>query len=516
MDSSTPKRTYYLRSTDRAAQAFPTPKKPSSTATDKNVRISLRKRNTPTEGGRGQKRQRTLQSHGPPFKSPECINPPKKTVNEEQRVIVSLPARMSLEMETPFGNFGKLPTDVVFQILTRTPYTLLGRMSMTSTSWNRTVVSYMKTGSFRLRWITDIENSQDSFNNVTPGSDSLYFAMGALIKFITANDKWSTRLHCLRTFLALSYEVGAPIAGLGKMINAFAIRPDEEVMMDQIDDIVDMVFSVVGSLKDELNSVLVRPDVERQLENRDNLHVWFYEIELRRRTLALFLNNGTADPALGLNKYFLSSLMKIFKDLRGAMPTALFYLLFSPTIFHENEEVIDFHRLSQISVLDMEDTVELKQFTRAIYALLRCKQLNNSVPWSKNTVFNLMEEITTYPNPWSMNTFVSLHVLEPELVPIGVVARMNRNHEDEAGDMICTMKMLLHRWNMDVQGVMENAIEAIKAALCPIQRRTLFDRCWDWHQRNIDDLRVRFGPYSDIRAEIESQIEVMPVLMKLL
>ena len=54
-------------------------------------------------------------------------------------------------------------------------------------------------------------------------------------------------------------------------------------MMDQIDDIVDMVFSVVGSLKDELNSVLVRPDVERQLENRDNLHVWFYEIEVRHR-----------------------------------------------------------------------------------------------------------------------------------------------------------------------------------------------------------------------------------------
>lgn len=69
---------------------------------------------------------------------------------------------------------------------------------------------------------------------------------------------------------------------------------------------------------------------------------------------------------------------------------------------------------------------------------------------------------------------------------------------------------------MDVYGVMESIIDTIKAVLKPYQRRILFDRCWDWHQRNIDEHRNQMGHFSDIRAEIESQIEVMPVLMKLL
>lgn len=69
---------------------------------------------------------------------------------------------------------------------------------------------------------------------------------------------------------------------------------------------------------------------------------------------------------------------------------------------------------------------------------------------------------------------------------------------------------------MDVHGVMDRVMENIKSGLKQPQRRCLFDRCWDWHQKNIDELRGRVGRFGDIRAEIESQIEFMPVLMKLL
>ncbi|EGT55140.1 hypothetical protein CAEBREN_31986 [Caenorhabditis brenneri] len=489
MDTSTPKRRYYLRSSDRTNVSI---RLPFDDSNIQNGQVPLRKRTSPSEESRCHKRQRTQQSHGPPFQSPDCLQPPRQAnFVEDPRTIINLPKRLSLEN------------------------TLLGRMAMTSNSWNQAVLSYIRSGSFRLRWIADVENAPERVS-LTSTSDDIYFSMGTLTKYMTVNDNWETRLSCLKSVLTVAYEVGASIAGLGKMIYAFALRPDEELDLDEIDDIISMVFSVVGSLKDELNGVINRPDIERSLENRDNLHIWYYEMELRNRTLALFLNNGSADPAYGLNKYFLGSLLKLFKDIHGVLPTAIFYLLYSPTIIHENEEVIHWHRLSLVSVMNSEDASELKPFARAIYGLLLCRKMHSLSPWTKNTIFNLMEEVTTYPNPWSMNTFVSLHVLEPELVPIGVVARMNRNHEDEAGDMICTMKMLLHRWNMDVQGVMERAIESIKNALKGNQRRVLFDRCWDWHQRNIDELRDRFGPFNDIRAEIESQLEVMPVLMSLL
>ncbi|PIC53111.1 hypothetical protein B9Z55_000295 [Caenorhabditis nigoni] len=505
MDQSTPRR-YNLRSSHRAVPI------PFNSA--KSV-VPLRKRNSPSEANKGHKRQRTQQSHGPPFKSPAGLDLPRQS-HIEQRPIVQLPTRLSRELEQPFGSFGQLPDDVIYQILSRTPYTLLGRMSMTSTAWKRTVSAYVRSGSFKLRLTKDVENTLDSFSNEKLGSDDLYFSMGTLTKYLTINEKWSVRLDCLRMFLTTAYEADASISGIGKMIHAFALRPDDEIVMEEIDDIVTLVFSIVGSLAHALNGVVTRPDVERNLENTENAHIWFYEMELRKTVLTLFLHNGVTDPAVGLNKFFLSSILRKFKEAHGTVPTSLIYLLFSPTTIYEGEEVIHWHRLSQISVVDYDDALELNPLARAMFALLQCKKLNNTLPWTKNTIFNLMEEITTYPNPWSMNTFVALHVLEPELVPIGVVARLNRNHEDEAGDMICTMKMLLFRWKMDVVGVMERALESIKTALKPEQCRTLFDRCWDWHQRNIDDLHRRVGQSAEIRAEIESQMEVMPMLMKLL
>uniref|UniRef100_A0A1I7U602 F-box domain-containing protein n=1 Tax=Caenorhabditis tropicalis TaxID=1561998 RepID=A0A1I7U602_9PELO len=512
MNTSTPTRRYYLRSSENTARSSVAVRLPFN---DVVAPVPLRKRNSPTEQGRRHKRQRTQQSHGLPFKSPDCLHPPRQVHIENERIIINLPKRLSLETESPYGNFGKLPHDVVFQVLSRTPYTLLGRMAMTSTSWHDAVLSYVKSGSFRLRWIADVENSPDSSSSKIRSED-LYFSMGTLIKYLTANDEWSTRLECLKAMFTMSYEIGSPIAGLGKMIYAFALRPDEQIDFSEIEDIVKMVLSVAGCLRDEIISAMRRSDFERNLGNREHLHVWFYEMELRKRITSLFLNNGSMDPAYGLNKFFLSCLMKILKEIDAVLPTSIFFLLFAPTTLHENDEVIHWHRLSEISVMTSEEARQLRPLARALYGLLQCRKLSIECPWSKNTVFNLMEEITTYPTPWSMNTFVSLHILEPDLVPIGVIARMNRSHEEEAGDIICTMKMLLHRWSMDVIGVMERAIEVIKLNLRAPQRHCLFDQCWKWHVRNMDELRERFGPTSDMRTELESQMEVMPLLTGLL
>lgn len=441
---------------------------------------------------------------------------PRQIHIEEERPIIQLPERLSQETESPFGTLGNLPYDTIHHFLSRTSYSLLGRMSMTSTAWNRAIVHYVKSGSFRKRWARDVEASQDQFSKATPGSDDLFFSMGLLTKYLTINDQWTTRLSCLRTFLQTAYDIGASMTALGKMIHAFSTRPDTEINIEHIDDTVELVFSVVGSLKDELNSVVARPDEERSLENVENLHIWFYEMEVRKRVHALFLSNGSDDPSRGLNKFFLSSMLKVFKDIHTTCPTSLFFLLFAPTTIREGEEVINWHRLSQLSALEEADSQELKPLARALGALLKCRKLSFTVPWTKNCIFNLMEEITTFPTPWSMNTFVSLHILEPELVPIGVVARMNRNHEEEAGDMICTMKMLLHRWSFDVHGVMEPIIDAIKTSLRRDQCRTLFHRCWRWYHQNVDEMNDRLAEPDEILNEQESQSEVARVLAKLL
>lgn len=204
----------------------------------------------------------------------------------------------------------------------------------------------------------------------------------------------------------------------------FVVRPDEDIELKVIDDIVDMCFTVIDDLRDDLNGVLARTESDRQFTGIENMDIMYSELEvrvtflteqtchfqIRKKTLALFLNFGSTDPAFGLNKYFLGSLMKMFKFLHGALPTALFYLLFAPTTVHNNcgkiwiyhfshtsfsSEVINWHRLSQVSVTSLEDAQELKPLSRALYALLTCRNLKSAMPWTKNTIFNLMEEVTS-------------------------------------------------------------------------------------------------------------------------
>uniref|UniRef100_A0A8R1DUW4 FBXO47 ARM repeats region domain-containing protein n=1 Tax=Caenorhabditis japonica TaxID=281687 RepID=A0A8R1DUW4_CAEJA len=479
--------------------------------------LPLRKRVSGfSNDGKAQKRKRTQQSIGPAFTSPDPVNPPRNAQIEEQRVFPSLTKRLSDLQEKPYGRFGRLPTDVIFQIMHRTPYHLLGSMAMTSNAWMEVVYAYVGSGSFRVRCLSDITNVANHVMESNRLSRDPFYSMGKLVRRMTFKHDWHARLALLQSFLEMFIEVGVSEFGLGRLIRAFAECSDEDIVTDQIDDLVTMVLSVVPTLRIDLDNVIKRADEDRQLGGLENLNILQTEFETRTRTIALFLSNGSGDPSFGLNKFFLSSLMKVFKIRHDSLPTSLFYLLFAPTTIYQNSEVVNWHRLSQISVSSLDDAQELKPLSKALYALLLCRNLKNALPWTRNTIFNLMEEVTTYPSPWSMNTFVSLQVLEPELVPIGVIARMHRNHEDEAGDMICTMKMLLFRWEMDVIGVMERVMETIKTGLKTGQRRSLFDRCWEWHQKNIDDLRRRVGRFSDIRAEIESQIEVMPVLVKLL
>lgn len=150
MDKSTPRRTFNLRSADRTTQNSPVSRQ--SLENHRNASVSLRKRSSTsslqriqseftftdsaTEERCSRKRRRTQQTHGLPFSSPDAINHQRAFhLDEHSKKITSilqhtflipevcskLTTRLSIEVETSYGSFGKLPYDAVIHILTRTP-----------------------------------------------------------------------------------------------------------------------------------------------------------------------------------------------------------------------------------------------------------------------------------------------------------------------------------------------------------------------------------------------------------
>ncbi|KIH52649.1 hypothetical protein ANCDUO_17248 [Ancylostoma duodenale] len=62
--------------------------------------------------------------------------------------------------------------------------------------------------------------------------------------------------------------------------------------------------------------------------------------------------------------------------------------------------------------------------------------------WSQHDVFNVIEELSTTPEPWSFENFVSLLLFRPALIPISLTARLEHNYADEACLMFNTFAIV--------------------------------------------------------------------------
>lgn len=65
-----------------------------------------------------------------------------------------------------------------------------------------------------------------------------------------------------------------------KLIYQFTNRPDEDIVLEQIDDIVAMLLALVSGLKDDLSAVLFTPETDRELEELDNMPILREEMKV--------------------------------------------------------------------------------------------------------------------------------------------------------------------------------------------------------------------------------------------
>ncbi|CAB3408317.1 unnamed protein product [Caenorhabditis bovis] len=467
------------------------------------------------------KRKRSVVSDGAAVPSPISTNvTPIRIIHENNAENSPRPRFVNKKSKTEFGVFDDLPVVVVRDILHNLPYAQLGSLSCTSVQWKKVVQNYFQSKAFDSRLMNDIYRFMKISNPSKYTSEDPFYSLGVALRRLGATEsKFSQKLRPLENFLKRILAETNSYDGCGRAIHAFAENHDE-LSPEDFESMVKMGFSLNNDLENDLKNIVFKKDEEhRNLDHRitaKSMKILEEEFKVRQMIRDLFLNNRFSDPDIDTNRHFLTCLIASYKSSGTDAQSRFLYLLYAPTREIRGIEVINWHAFADL-VIHTEDeaTSNLRPLASALKALVVSKKTGNKFSWSKNSVFNLMEEVTTYPAPWSMNTFVSFLLMQPCLIPISIVARMLRSHEEEAGDMISTMKLLLFRWNIKCEQLLTPVFDSIRVSLSEEKRKVLYDNIWNWHRRNSEELRGRLDSFADHRAELQSQIDIMPLLEKL-
>lgn len=184
------------------------------------------------------------------------------------------------------------------------------------------------------------------------------------------------------------------------------------------------------------------------------------ELALRRQLRSLFLDNYIPDTGIARNRYhgihFRLSAILHFLVPEGALTHRLLLLLAAPISKSEDndqqmidggegeqqqpivKEFIDYDRITAVPITDMESAQTfLGELPKFVELLLHTSTLEiDELRWSELEIFNFLEMLTTYPEPWVLRNFASLLIMEPALARVAVCIRAGHGDPIEAGNTL--------------------------------------------------------------------------------
>ncbi|CAD6184309.1 unnamed protein product [Caenorhabditis auriculariae] len=454
--------------------------------------FGVRKRLSEAAHGKNNKRRRTCIADGR-----TCLSPASPFSVCDDEVVYLGPTLRSLNIipelrrPTPMGIFDNVPEDLVHLLVSKIPMIELARLSSVSKSWMIYLKDYTCSALFESRFLRDCNSSRDPASFYTR-NDSFY-SLGIFLRQVTKLfDSFSERVDFLVKFLRKIFEKIRSLDGFGRAIFSFC---DGIQSQEDYDKVITSAMLIDKSIYEDLNSILDSPWGQKSK----------LELKVRVNLTSLFLNHRGMDFQHESNRFWLSALMNVYKKAGTRIQSKLLYLLFAPMRTQGGQEVVHWDLFGDFAVQTHQQAISmLRDISSALQALMLTKKANTELSWTKNAVFNLMEEVTTFPTPWSMNTFVSLLLVQPCLIPISITARMFRQHEDEAGDMVHTMKTLLFRWGIDCAEHLTVAFHSIATHLGSFERKSLSESIWSWHRKNVDDLRAQNDGFADLNEEMRN------------
>ncbi|KIH53974.1 hypothetical protein ANCDUO_15881 [Ancylostoma duodenale] len=168
------------------------------------------------------------------------------------------------------------------------------------------------------------------------------------------------------------------------------------------------------------------------------------EMELRNAFVPLLLSGRDAkyEGAEVEYAFWLSAVMRCYEQ--AGDQSKLLMILFGPATTDSGETLINWQLLCDHTIMSQSVAEELlKPLSDALHVLMKTKEIDDfHHSWSQHDVFNVIEELSTTPEPWSFENFVSLLLFRPALIPISLTARLEHNYADEACLMFNTFAIV--------------------------------------------------------------------------
>uniref|UniRef100_A0A9J2PXP4 F-box domain-containing protein n=1 Tax=Ascaris lumbricoides TaxID=6252 RepID=A0A9J2PXP4_ASCLU len=310
--------------------------------------------------------------------------------------------------ENPLGIFATLSPDIFLTIIDRIPVARLATLAETSLEMNSLLRCYATSGTAGKRFIKETAVIGVPLNVQMTNEDPFY-AWGMLLKSVTITDSASKRIDYFSVFYA-RFLTQWDFCECARLLH---------------------------SLFKTTESGLYRAILET-LDEPDGLHP-DKEMKIRRRLKNLFLSHQY--PDIRDASFWLSAILRM--HLNTTKQAKLLYILFGPTRLNDFlEEVIDWHDLCEIPVSTLVTSKQkLGPLSDALLTLMQTRCLGSSeFVYNEADMFNLLEELTTYPQPWPFENFVALLLNRTALIPIALAFRMMHGYGEEAGQMFNAMR----------------------------------------------------------------------------
>uniref|UniRef100_A0A0R3RFU8 F-box domain-containing protein n=1 Tax=Elaeophora elaphi TaxID=1147741 RepID=A0A0R3RFU8_9BILA len=376
---------------------------------------------------------------------------------------------------TPLGIFQMLPPELLCVMFDHIPVLQLKQLSLSSSALSTKIRGYISMAGTHQRFfdetaaICDVgfESAEDPFHDwgmlLKACTMVMSFHNGHvfLAKFFNKNknvEKWYGWGRC---FMAVSLNQIFPF-----LLFPFRYKFCKGWTYDECEELFRSVMRFTG-----LNGMLSRA-MSKRVKNYRHL-----EIEVRVRLRGFFLScNEKDDECYG---FWISAILRTQKTI--AQQGRLFMIIFGPLKLGEgNYDVIDWELLSTTTIEDRhlcEKIIGPMSFS--VHSMITNENLKG-YSWSDHHLFNLIEEITTAPYPWTLDNFAAFLALRPKLIHIALYARIIHGHQEEAAHLFhainsaCTCikgREVLHQWGIFSSAAITSVILKTFRALSDIRRR---------------------------------------------
>lgn len=373
---------------------------------------------------------------------------------EEEQQSRSFPEEVS---RAELGDFGKLPRELLFVFFDLIPVSLVGRLALCSKRLSKEAWTYFRSkaasrrfGERESRLVQKrvVCHTCKVSHGCSLCPPDTYKQWGFLLKRLTILHPTKQRIVEVHRFYDTHYPdtvlltmQPAILQGWGSLFMAVMRNWDTYEMGKVYTEIMGHSNSLAFLRDTFLSSV------------PGNLP----EIEYRLRVFhrSVFLDQSFYHPEDG--PFWLS---RILAGLSLEQKGKLIGLLATETKKKgDGTFVVDWRSLCDVAVTSHANAFRRLKLHLQILNMLSWKDgRTGRGHWTNMDIFMLVEEITTFPEPWAMDNFAALLLMVPNVAKPVLVSRIASGHIQETAAIFTAIKNLVYRWDLGLKGVLSSLL----------------------------------------------------------